>query len=71
MAGLLTSEDATDTIAHRAALEAVTGILARGGSLDQESVHNWLGAVFGANTSLIARALHYAVRIIEGPKPND
>lgn len=68
---LIVDDTADDRLAYRAAAEAVAGLQARGEAINQQSVRNWLGVVFGGDIGGIARAMHYAVRIMDGPKSHD
>jgi len=71
MSGLIARNGEADTLAHRAALEAVAGVHGSGQPVSEEAVRSWLGVVFAENVNLIAPAMHYAQRIINGPKPNE
>ena len=73
MTKLIVDNTSADRAAYRAAAEAVAGLQARGEIINQQSVRNWLGVVFfnDKNNVLIAPAMHYANRIMDGPKPHD
>ena len=65
----------SDLSAFAAAAEAVAGLTAQGKPVTEEAVRHWLGVVFGAPEGQgtvppeLARAMHFAKRMIEGPKP--
>ncbi len=71
MAMLMAANTTDDHVAFRAATEAVLGLLARGKTVNEESVREWLGTSLNEDINRIARAMHYSVRIIDGPKPNE
>lgn len=60
-----------DLLAHRAAIEAVLGVTAKREPLSQESIRAWLGVALNEDIALISRAMHFAVRIMDGPIPHE
>lgn len=68
---LIVDDTTDDRLAYRAAAEAVAGLQARGEAINQENVRNWLGVVFGEDILKIGPAMHYASRVMDGPKPYD
>ena len=70
MGALVVEHSTEDQIASRAATEAVLGLLAKARPVNQEAVRVWLSVSLHENTEMIARAMHYASRVIDGPLPN-
>jgi hypothetical protein len=65
---LVVRNDAADKLAFRAASEAVLGLLAAGKEISEEAVHSWLEVSLSQNPNHIGPAMHYAQRMIHGPR---
>ena len=68
------SLNASDVLAHRAAIEAVVGLTLRGETPNRENVREWLNTAMEANVptrETLGRAIYFADRMIGGPlRPN-
>jgi hypothetical protein len=63
--------DPADAIASRLAVEAVVGLLARDGAASDEGIAAWLERAAGGHPDVLARARHFADRLMHGPLPLD
>ena len=68
------SLNSSDTLAHRAAVEAVLGLTLRGETPTKENVREWLTTAMEPNVptrETLGRAVYFADRMIGGPlRPN-